>query len=72
MPTMCVLTITYKHGYHEMAKSRIVVWGNQQRINYQPNEKNAPVLTQTQFRVILSITIKKTLFATRKREKRLL
>ena len=57
IPTMCVLTIKHKDGYAHRVKSRIVVLGNQQTIQYQLNQKYAPVLTQTQFRLILSLTV---------------
>ena len=55
---MCILTVKYKNGYPDHAKSRIVVLGNQQQIQYQPNQKYAPVLTQTQFRILLSLALK--------------
>ena len=51
------MTVKYKNGYPDRAKSRIVVLGNQQQVQYEPNEKYAPVLSQVQFRTILSIAI---------------
>ena len=54
---MCLLTIKYKDGYPGRVKSRIVVLGNQQQQSNLPNEKYAPVLSQTQFRIILSLAI---------------
>ena len=56
--TIYVLIIKYKNGYPDRAKSCIVVLGDQQQVNYQPDKKYAPVLTQTQFRVLLSMAIK--------------
>ena len=57
-PTMCVLTIKYKNGCLDCAKCRIIVLVNQQQHNYNKNEKYAPVITQNQFRCILSLAIK--------------
>ena len=57
IPTMCLLTIKYKNGYLDRAKCRIVVLGNQQQQNYTKGEKYAPVLTQNQFRCLLSLAI---------------
>ena len=58
IPTMCVLTIKYKNGYPDRAKCRIVVLGNQQQHNFSKGEKYAPVITQNQFRFLLSLAIK--------------
>ncbi len=58
IPTMCVLTIKYKDGYPDRAKCRIVVLGNRQEQTYAKNEKYAPVITQNQFRYLLSLAIK--------------
>ena len=58
IPTMCLLTIKYKDGYPDRAKCRIVVLGNQQQQTYSKGEKYAPVLTQNQFRCLLSLAIK--------------
>ena len=54
---MCLMTIKYKNGYPGWAKSRIVVLGNQQQVKYEANKKYAPVLSQIQFRILLSIAI---------------
>ena len=56
-PTMCLMTIKYKNGYPGRAKSRIVVLGNQQQVQYEANEKYAPVLSQVQFRTLLSVAV---------------
>lgn len=56
---MCVLTIKYKNGYPDQAKSRIVVLGNLQKLNYSTHETYAPVLSQTQFRTIFALAISK-------------
>ena len=58
IPTMCVLTIKYKNGYSDRAKCRIVVLGNQQQQIYSNGEKYAPVITQNQFRFLLSLAIR--------------
>ena len=58
IPTMCVLTVKYKNGYPDRAKCRIVVLGNQQQQSYTKGEKYAPVITQNQFRCLLSLAIK--------------
>ena len=52
------MTIKYKNGYPDRAKSRILVLGNQQQIKYDANERYAPVLSQVEFRTILSLAIK--------------
>ncbi len=62
IPTMCVLTIKYENGYPDCAKCRIVVLGNQQDQTYSKNEKYAPVITQNQFRYLLSLAIKNKRF----------
>ena len=62
IPTMCVLTIKYKNGYPDRAKCRIVVLGNQQDQTYSKHEKYAPVITQNQFRYLLSLAIKNNRF----------
>ena len=49
IPTMCLMTIKYKNGYPDRAKSLIVVLGNHQQVQYEANEKYAPVLSQIQF-----------------------
>ena len=57
IPTMCLLTIKYKDGYPDRAKCRIVVLGNQQQQSYTKGQKYAPVITQNQFRCLLSLAI---------------
>ena len=54
---MCLMTIKYKNGYSDRAKSCIIVLGNQQQVQYEPNENYAPVLSQVQFRTPLSIAV---------------
>ncbi len=59
IPTMCILTIKYKNGYPDRAKCRVVVLGNQQQQqSYTKDEKYAPVITQNQFRCLLSLAVK--------------
>ena len=55
---MCVLTIKYKNGYPDRVKSCIVVLGNQQSTIFTPGDTYAPVISQNQFRCLLSIAIK--------------
>ena len=55
--TMCIMTIKYKNGYPDWAKSHIVVLGNQQQVQYETNEKYPPVLSQVQFCTLLFIAI---------------
>ena len=59
IPTMCILTIKYKDGYPDRTKCRIVVLGNQQQHNYSKSDKYAPVISQNQFRSLLSLAISK-------------
>ena len=59
IPTMCVLTIKYKDGYPDRTKCRIVVLGNQQQHSYSRTDKFAPVISQNQFRCLLSLAISK-------------
>ena len=55
---MCVLTIKYKNGYPDRVKSRIVVLGNRQSTQFSPHDTYAPVISQNQFRCLLSLAIK--------------
>ena len=57
LPSMCVLTIKYKDGYPDRVKSRIVVLGNQQSTTFIPSDTYAPVISQNQFRCLLSIAV---------------
>ena len=57
IPTMCMLTIKYKNGIPDRAKSRIVVLGNQQQHTFSPHQTYASVLSQDAFRTILSLAV---------------
>ena len=59
IPSMCVMTIKYKDGYLHRTKCRIVVLGNQQQHNFSKSDKDAPVISQNQFRCLLSIAVSK-------------
>ena len=52
---MCVQTMKYKDGYPDRVKSRIVVLGNQQSTQFTPSDTYTPVVSQNQFRCLLSI-----------------
>ena len=50
-PNMWILTIKYKNGYQDRAKSRIVVLGNQQQQNYSKSENTLLWLPKINFDV---------------------
>ena len=51
------MTIKYKNGYPDRTKSRIIILGDQQQVQYEANVKYAPVLPQVQFHTLLSVAI---------------
>lgn len=59
IPTMCVLTVKYNDGYPHHTKCMIVMLGNRQDHTFSKSDKYTPVISQNQFRCLLSLAVSK-------------